>query len=86
MAIAGLETILLAVVFVLDLLQLEHGLPAFTLRVATIGPANQIHDVGVPGSVLIVPLTVLFYSVQPFLIPGLSIGAIAGQFTNQTPL
>lgn len=30
------------------------------------------------GSVLIVPLTVLFYSIQRFLIRGLSFGAIAG--------
>jgi hypothetical protein len=30
------------------------------------------------GSVLIVPLTVLFYPIQRFLIRGLSFGAIAG--------
>jgi multiple sugar transport system permease protein len=30
------------------------------------------------GSVLIVPLTVLFYSIQRFLIRGLSFGAVAG--------
>jgi ABC-type glycerol-3-phosphate transport system permease component len=30
------------------------------------------------GSVLIVPLTVLFYSIERFLIRGLSFGAIAG--------
>jgi multiple sugar transport system permease protein len=30
------------------------------------------------GSVLIIPLTVLFYSIQRFLIRGLSFGAIAG--------
>src|SRR6266481_6469815 len=30
------------------------------------------------GSVLIVPLTVLFYSIQRFLIRGLSLGAVAG--------
>jgi multiple sugar transport system permease protein len=30
------------------------------------------------GSVLIVPLTVLFYSIQQFLIRGLSFGALAG--------
>jgi hypothetical protein len=31
-------------------------------------------------------LTVLFYSIQRFLIRGLSFGAIAGQFPNQNTL
>jgi multiple sugar transport system permease protein len=38
------------------------------------------------GSVLIVPLTVLFYSIERFRIRSLSFGAIAGKFSNLTPL
>ncbi len=70
-----LSDFLTALVRLRSFLQTESLSPA-TISAGTASLPSE--DVCAAGSVLIVPLTVLFYSIQRFLVRGLSFGAIAG--------